>query len=124
LPTHPPSGHAIEFRINAEDSDRFLPRPGSIKGWTEPSGAGVRLDAGYRAGNAVTPAYDSLMAKLIVHADTRDEALALARTALAAFEIDGPKSTLDFHRELVGSAEFISGDYDTQIVSRLRPGVR
>jgi len=124
LPTHPSTGHAIEFRINAEDSVRFLPRPGPIKGWTEPSGDGVRVDAGYRAGNAVTPAYDSLMAKLIVYGGTRDEALATARTALAAFEIEGPKTTLDFHRELVDSAEFISGEYDTHIVGRLRPGIK
>jgi len=124
LPSHPASGHAIEFRINAEDSVRFLPRPGPIKGWEEPTGDGVRVDAGYRAGNAVTPAYDSLMAKLIVYGDTRDEALSRARVALADFTIDGPKTTLDFHRELVDSAEFISGDYDTHIVSRLRPGTK
>jgi acetyl-CoA carboxylase biotin carboxylase subunit len=113
LPSGGSSGHAIEFRINAEDSVRFLPRPGPI-----------RVDAGYRAGNSVTPAYDSLMAKLIVHGSGRDEALARSREALAAFEIDGPKTTLDFHRDLVDSAEFISGDYDTHIVSRLRRGVK
>lgn len=124
LPTTTSRGHAIEFRINAEDSVRFLPRPGPIKAWTEPTGEGVRVDAGYRAGNSVTPAYDSLMAKLIVYGDSRDEALARSREALAAFEIDGPKTTLDFHRELVDSAEFISGDYDTHIVGRLRRGVK
>jgi len=123
LPTHPASGHAIEFRVNAEDSVRFLPRPGPIKEWAEPTGDGVRVDAGYRAGNAVTPAYDSLMAKLIVFGATRNEALDRARKALAEFRIEGPKTTLDFHRELVDSAEFVSGDYDTHIVGRLRPGV-
>jgi acetyl-CoA carboxylase biotin carboxylase subunit len=123
LPTHPATGHAIEFRVNAEDSVRFLPRPGPIKEWTEPTGEGVRVDAGYRAGNAVTPAYDSLMAKLIVFGATRNEALDRARKALAEFRIEGPKTTLDFHRELVDSAEFISGDYDTHIIGRLRPGV-
>jgi acetyl-CoA carboxylase biotin carboxylase subunit len=102
---------------------RFLPRPGPIKEWAEPTGDGVRVDAGYRAGNAVTPAYDSLMAKLIVFGATRDEALDRARKALADFRIEGPKTTLDFHRELVDSAEFVSGDYDTHIVGRLRPGV-
>jgi acetyl-CoA carboxylase biotin carboxylase subunit len=124
LPARPANGHAIEFRVNAEDSVRFLPRPGPIKAWEEPIGDGVRVDAGYRAGNAVTPAYDSLMAKLIVHGTTRDEALARARVALAEFRIEGPKTTLDFHRELVESTEFTSGDYDTHIVSRLRPGTK
>lgn len=124
LPTAAAHGHAIEFRINAEDSVRFLPRPGPITGWTEPTGDGVRVDAGYQAGNTVTPAYDSLMAKLVVFGNTRDAALAVARTALADFQIEGPRTTLDFHRELVDSAEFISGDYDTHIVSRLRPGVK
>ena len=123
LPTRPAGGHAIEFRINAEDSVRFLPRPGTITAWTEPTGAGIRVDAGYRAGNVVTPAYDSLLAKLIVSAESRSAAIALARTALAGFVIEGPKTTLDFHRELVDSAEFISGDYDTHIVRRLRKGV-
>ncbi len=123
LPTGSPVGHAIEFRINAEDSVRFLPRPGVITGWQQPSGDGVRVDAGYRSGNTVSPAYDSLMAKLIVYGEDRDEALALARKALADFRIEGPRSTLDFHRELVDSAEFISGDYDTHIVRRLRPRV-
>ena len=124
LPAHPAKGHAIEFRVNAEDSVRFLPRPGPIKAWEEPSGDGVRVDAGYGPGTAVRPAYDSLMAKLIVHGTTRDEALARARVALAEFRIEGPKTTLDFHRELVDSTEFISGDYDTHLVSRLRPGTK
>jgi len=82
------------------------------------------VDAGYRAGNVVTPSYDSLLAKLIVSADSRAGALELARSALAGFVIDGPRTTLDFHRDLVESAEFISGDYDTHIVGRLRKGVR
>jgi len=124
LPTHPGRGHAIEFRINAEDSVRFLPRPGPITAWTEPTGTGIRVEAGYGAGNVVTPSYDSLLAKLIISADSRTGALELARTALAGFVIKGPRTTLDFHRELVDSAEFISGDYDTHIVGRLRKGVR
>src|SRR5690606_25635341 len=67
-----PSGHAIELRINAEDPKRFLPGPGAITTWVEPTGDGVRVDSGYAAGNTVTPNYDSLMAKLIVHGATRD----------------------------------------------------
>ena len=65
-----PHGHAIELRINAEDSKRFLPGPGAITEWVEPTGDGIRVDAGFAAGTTVTPNYDSLMAKLIVHAPT------------------------------------------------------
>jgi acetyl-CoA carboxylase biotin carboxylase subunit len=115
-----PRGHAIELRINAEDSQRFLPGPGAITAWVEPSGPGIRVDSGYAAGTTVTPSYDSLMAKLVVHAADRDAALALARTAVAGFTVVGPKSNLAFHAELLGNAEFISGNYDTALVARMR----
>lgn len=115
-----PSGHAIEFRVNAEDPKRFLPGPGAINTWVEPSGDGVRVDSGYRDGNVVTPNYDSLMAKLIVHGADRDDAIAKARTAIEAFQIAGPKHNLPFFSELLSNAEFLSGDYDTAIVSRMR----
>jgi acetyl-CoA carboxylase biotin carboxylase subunit len=114
------NGHAIELRINAEDSKRFLPGPGAIIEWVEPEGAGVRVDAGYTAGNVVTPSYDSLMAKLIVHGATRDEALARARDAVGGFTLVGPKSNLAFHAELLENPEFVSGNYDTGLVSRMR----
>ncbi|MBB5110769.1 acetyl-CoA carboxylase biotin carboxylase subunit [Micromonospora echinospora] len=115
-----PRGHAIELRINAEDPKRFLPGPGAISTWNEPSGAGVRVDSGYVAGNTVTPFYDSLMAKLIVSGDTREEAVERARAAVAQFEIAGPKCNLPFFAELLENPEFLSGDYDTGIVSRMR----
>ncbi len=115
-----PSGHAIELRVNAEDSKRFLPGPGLITEWAEPSGEGIRVDAGYSAGTTVTPSYDSLMAKVIVHAADRNAALALARQAVARFTVVGPKSNLAFHAELLDNAEFISGDYDTALVVRMR----
>jgi acetyl-CoA carboxylase biotin carboxylase subunit len=115
-----PVGHAIELRINAEDPERFLPGPGAITTWVEPTGPGVRVDAGYAAGTTVTPHYDSLMAKLVVHGATRDEAIDRARAAVAAFAIAGPKQNLPFHAELLDNAEFRSGDYDTAIVSRMR----
>ncbi|MBQ1060780.1 acetyl/propionyl/methylcrotonyl-CoA carboxylase subunit alpha [Micromonospora sp. C41] len=115
-----PRGHAIELRINAEDPKRFLPGPGAITTWNEPAGAGVRLDSGYVAGNTVTPFYDSLMAKLIVSGDTREEAVERARAAVAQFEIAGPKCNLPFFAELLENPEFLSGDYDTGIVSRMR----
>ncbi|MEU4367147.1 acetyl-CoA carboxylase biotin carboxylase subunit [Micromonospora chersina] len=115
-----PRGHAIELRINAEDPKRFLPGPGAITTWNEPSGSGVRVDSGYVAGNTVTPFYDSLMAKLIVSGATRDEAVQRAKAAVAQFEIAGPKNNLPFFAELLENPEFLSGDYDTGIVSRMR----
>jgi len=114
------TGHAIELRINAEDSKRFLPGPGVIREWVEPTGPGIRVDSGYVAGNIVTPSYDSLMAKLIVHAPDRDGALALARQAVAGFTVVGPKSNLAFHAELLANPEFVSGNYDTALVARMR----
>ncbi len=113
-------GHALEFRIYAEDSKRFLPSPGTITQWHEPTGPGVRVDAGYAAGNKVTPFYDPLLAKLCVHGANRAEALDRGRAAVAAFGIGGLKTNLEFHAELLASAEFYSGDYDTGLVSRLR----
>src|SRR5271170_4700075 len=116
-----PAGHALELRIYAEDPVRFLPGPGKITEWEEPSGEGVRVDAGYRAGNTVTPFYDPLLAKLCLYGADRDEALQRARQAIAAFAIAGPKTNLAFHAELLTSPEFVSGDYDTSLISRLRP---
>jgi acetyl-CoA carboxylase biotin carboxylase subunit len=116
-----PAGHALELRVYAEDSKRFLPSPGLIEEWTEPSGPGVRVDSGYAAGNRVTPNYDPLLAKLCVHGADRAEALNRAAAAVAEFTISGLKTNLQFHAELLESPEFRSGDYDTSIVSRLRP---
>jgi len=116
-----PAGHAIELRIYAEDPVRFLPGPGTITEWDEPAGAGVRVDAGYQAGNTVTPFYDPLLAKLCAHGADRAHALARMREAVAAFRIAGPKTNLAFHADLLASQEFVSGDYDTSLVSKLRP---
>ncbi|MGC4768845.1 acetyl-CoA carboxylase biotin carboxylase subunit [Micromonospora sp. DT44] len=115
-----PSGHAIEMRINAEDPKRFLPGPGVIRTWVEPTGEGVRVDSGYTGGNTVTPFYDSLLAKLIVTGETRAEVLERAEAAVAAFQIEGPKNNVPFFAELLGNEEFRSGAYDTGIVSRMR----
>jgi acetyl-CoA carboxylase biotin carboxylase subunit len=120
LGTLEPVGHALELRINAEDPKRFLPGPGAITEWVEPAGAGVRVDAGYGPGTTVTPNYDSLMAKLIVHGPDRETTLARARDAVAEFRITGPKSNLAFFTELLGTEEFTSGEYDTGIVGRMR----
>ena len=116
-----PAGHALELRIYAEDPVRFLPGPGTITEWDEPAGDGVRVDAGYQAGNTVTPFYDPLLAKLCVHGADRAQALERAREAVTAFRIAGPKTNLAFHADLLASPEFVSGDYDTSLVSKLRP---
>jgi acetyl-CoA carboxylase biotin carboxylase subunit len=117
-----PSGHAVEFRVNAEDPKRFLPGPGAITVWVEPTGEGIRVDSGYGPGTTVTPSYDSLMAKLIVHGVDRAQALERARAAIAQFEIVGPKNNLPFYEALLENMEFQSGDYDTAIVTRIQAG--
>jgi acetyl-CoA carboxylase biotin carboxylase subunit len=114
-------GHAVELRVYAEDPSRFRPSPGVITQWEEPSGPGIRVDAGYAAGNTVTPFYDPLLAKLCLHGASRAQALERAREAVAAFRITGPKTNLPFHAELLDSSEFASGCYDTSVVARLRP---
>ncbi len=121
-PANPPTatGHAIELRVYAEDPKRFLPGPGVITEWVEPTGPGVRVDAGYEAGNTVTPFYDPLLAKLIVHGEDREAALAKARTAVAGFTIVGPKNNLPFFVELLNNDEFVRGEYDTGLISRMR----
>jgi acetyl-CoA carboxylase biotin carboxylase subunit len=116
----PATGHALELRVNAEDPVRFLPGPGLITAWEEPHGPGIRVDSGYTVGNTVTPHYDSLMAKLVVHGADRAEALERARAAVAAFRVEGPKCNLLFFAELLVNPEFVSGDYDTGIVARMR----
>jgi acetyl-CoA carboxylase biotin carboxylase subunit len=116
-----PVGHAVEFRVYAEDPVRFLPSPGAITEWSPPAGPGIRVDAGYEVGNTVTPFYDPLLAKLCVHGGTRDEALGRAREAVGAFRLAGPKTNLPFHADLLTSEAFVSGDYDTSVVAGLRP---
>jgi acetyl-CoA carboxylase, biotin carboxylase subunit len=115
-----PTGHAVELRVNAEDPVRFLPGPGTITLWEKPHGPGIRVDAGYAAGTTVTPHYDSLMAKLVVHGADRSQALERARAAVAGFRVEGPKCNLAFFAELLVHPEFVSGAYDTGIVARMR----
>lgn len=117
------AGHAIEFRVYAEDSRRFFPAPGRIAHWEEPAGQGIRVDSGYASGNEVTQYFDPLMAKLCTYATTRSEALALMRRALDDFVIEGPGSNLEFLRALVESQQFTRGEYDTSIVTHLQTAI-
>ncbi|KAB2343355.1 acetyl-CoA carboxylase biotin carboxylase subunit [Actinomadura rudentiformis] len=115
-----PDGHAIEFRVYAEDPQRFLPNPGEIKIWEEPVGHGIRIDAGYAEGNTVTPFYDPLLAKLCVHGTDRADAVRRGRAALDAFRIEGLETNLPFLLELLDRREFVDGTYDTGLVDRMR----
>ncbi|HSM05542.1 MAG TPA: acetyl-CoA carboxylase biotin carboxylase subunit [Longimicrobiales bacterium] len=112
-------GHAIEFRINAEDPERnFAPSPGTITTFHPPGGPGVRLDTHVYQGYRVPPFYDSLLAKLIVSGNTREEALLRARNALSHMVIEGVHTTVDFLLEIVGDEEFRSGEVDTRYLER------
>ncbi|MBS0509006.1 MAG: biotin/lipoyl-binding protein, partial [Proteobacteria bacterium] len=109
--TPAPLGHAIEFRINAEDVGRgFLPTPGPVQRFDAPSGPGVRVDSGVQAGSTVPGTFDSLMAKLIVTGSTRAQAMARARRALKEFQIEGVASVLPFHRAVMEHADFVGAD--------------
>ncbi len=116
-------GHAIECRVNAEDPDRnFFPSPGHITTWDAPQGEGIRLDSHCEAGYRVPPHYDSLLGKLIVHGASREDALARMRRALAAFRIEGVRTTVPFLQRVVDDEAFASGRVSTRLLSRLLPG--
>jgi acetyl-CoA carboxylase biotin carboxylase subunit len=102
-------GHAIECRINAEDPYNFMPSPGRITTWHPPGGPGVRVDSHAYANYYVPPNYDSMIGKIIVHGDTRDQALARMRTALSETVIEGILTNIPLHRELMADAKFIEG---------------
>jgi acetyl-CoA carboxylase, biotin carboxylase subunit len=114
-----PRGHAIELRINAEDPVTFAPSPGRITALNLPGGLGVRVDTHIYNQYLVPPFYDSLLAKLIVRAETRPAALARMRRALAEFVVEGCKTNLDFFRRLLANAEFVAGKMDTHLVERM-----
>jgi acetyl-CoA carboxylase, biotin carboxylase subunit len=112
-------GHAIEFRINAEDPNHaFRPSPGVITTFHPPGGPGVRLDTHVYAGYTIPPHYDSLMGKLIVSGKTREEALVRARYALNSFVIEGVHTTVPFLAEIVQDPAFQRGEVDTHFVER------
>jgi acetyl-CoA carboxylase biotin carboxylase subunit len=113
------TGHAIEFRIYAEDPVRFLPSPGVIEVWEEPAGDGIRVDSGVAAGCRVTHFYDPLLAKLIVTAGDRDAAVRRSIEALQAFHVEGVKNNIRTHLEVLASPEFQAGDYDTGLLAEL-----
>ncbi|MDO5117732.1 MAG: acetyl-CoA carboxylase biotin carboxylase subunit [Eggerthellaceae bacterium] len=112
-----PNGHAIEMRINAEDPEHgFRPCPGTITCFQVPSGPGVRLETYIREGSRISPYYDSLVAKLIVHGQDRDEAISRARRALDEFKIEGIATTIPFHKRVLSNEQFCAGDVTTDFI--------
>ncbi|MEV0965819.1 biotin carboxylase N-terminal domain-containing protein [Streptomyces sp. NPDC049910] len=128
----PRRGHSFEFRINGEDPGRnFLPAPGTVTSFVPPSGPGVRLDAGVESGSVIGPAWDSLLAKLIVTGATREQALQRAARALAEFQVEGMATAIPFHRAVVTDPAFAPADgtpfsihtrwIETEFVNEIKP---
>ncbi|URN15260.1 MULTISPECIES: acetyl/propionyl/methylcrotonyl-CoA carboxylase subunit alpha [Streptomyces] len=122
-------GHSFEFRINGEDPGRgFLPAPGTVTVFEPPTGPGVRLDAGVESGSVIGPAWDSLLAKLVVTGATREQALQRARRALAEFRVEGMATAIPFHRAVVADPAFTSDPFrvhtrwiETEFVNDIPP---
>ena len=107
-------GHAIECRINAEDAqNNFIPSPGEITAYHPPGGIGIRTDSHLYTGHKVPPYYDSLIAKLIAHGRTREEAIVRMRRALDELTIGGVKTTTSLHQEILRDERFLAGQVDT-----------
>ncbi len=115
-----PIGHAIECRINAEDPENnFIPSPGEITFFYQPGGPGIRMDTHIYASYKIPPFYDSLIAKLIVHGRTREEAISRLKRALDEFAIEGIKTTIPFHKYVINTPEFQTGNFDTHFIENI-----
>lgn len=112
------SGHSIECRITAEDPIKFLPSPGKIKFWSAPGGRNVRIDSHCYNGYIVPSHYDSLIAKLIVHGETREKAIKKALQALSEFKVSGIRTTIDFHINMLKNRDFVENNFDTKYLER------
>jgi acetyl-CoA carboxylase biotin carboxylase subunit len=116
-----PQLHAIECRINAEDPyNDFRPSPGKITTLHAPGGHGVRLDTHVYAGYTIPPNYDSMIAKLITTAQTRQEAINKMKRALDEFVIEGVKTTIPFHRQLMDDEQYVAGNYTTAFMDTFK----
>jgi acetyl-CoA carboxylase, biotin carboxylase subunit len=116
------NGHAIECRINAEDPETFMPSPGRITDFHAAGGLGVRVDSALYSGYRVPPNYDSLIAKLVVHGRTRNEALMRLRRALEEMVIGGVKTNIPLHSRLIAAPDFINGAYDIRWLEKFVAG--
>ena len=113
-----PRGHSIECRINAEDPVNFAPHPGTITALHLPGGTGVRVDTHVYQGYTVSPYYDSMLGKLVVHAPTREQAIARMRRALGECVVEGIRTNIALHRWILKQAPFVEGAYDTHFLER------
>jgi len=116
------NGHAIECRVTAEDPDTFMPTPGRVTTFHAPGGLGVRVDSALYAGYVVPPFYDSMVAKLIVHAPTRADAIARMRRAIDEFAVMGIQTTLPLHARILADTSFQAGDYTIHWLERFVGG--
>ena len=114
------TGHAIECRINAEDPEKFTPCPGKITGYHQPGGMGVRVESAMYDQYTVLPHYDSMIGKLIVHAETREDAINRMKVALDEYIIEGIKTTIPFHKKLMNNKQFCDLDFDTNFLERTK----
>jgi acetyl-CoA carboxylase biotin carboxylase subunit len=117
----PSRGHAIEVRINAEDPETFLPFPGPIRSCIFPGGFGVRVDTAIYPGYVVPSTYDSLLGKLIVHGDDRNEAIMRMRRALDEVRIEGVRTTVAFHKKMMVNSDFVEARLSTNFLEKNRP---
>jgi acetyl-CoA carboxylase biotin carboxylase subunit len=113
-----PRGHAIEFRVNAEDPVTFAPSPGRLTAFHPPGGIGIRVDTAAYQGYVIPPHYDSLIAKLIVNGRSRAEAISRARRALDFFVVEGIKTTIPMHRRILDDPDFVGGRLSTRFMER------
>ncbi|XKH51512.1 ATP-grasp domain-containing protein [Chryseomicrobium palamuruense] len=114
------AGHALEFRLYAEDSERFMPSPGKLETLEFPKGEGIRIDGGYAQGTSVTPYYDPMIAKIIISGDSREQAIERAKDALAQVQVEGVKSNLSFFKDFLTFREFEQGSYATNVIDHYR----
>ena len=112
-------GHSFECRITAECPERFIPSPGQIRQWHQPGGLGVRVDSGVDDESMGFPHYDSLIAKLIVHGNTREEAIAKMQCALDEFVGEGSKTTIPLHKRVFQDPDFRNGRFSTKFLERI-----
>jgi acetyl-CoA carboxylase biotin carboxylase subunit len=120
----PLSGHALEARVYAEDPVRFLPSPGVLQVFAPPALPGVRIETGYAEGCRVSSHYDPMLAKVIAHAATREQALDLLKTALAQFRVEGVKTNIPFIQRVLDDPEFRAGRVCTGMAGRILEAAR
>jgi acetyl-CoA carboxylase biotin carboxylase subunit len=112
-------GHALECRVNAEHPETFAPCPGEVTGYHAPGGLGVRVDSAIYQGYRVPPHYDSMIAKVIVHGQSRNECIMRMRRALGEYVISGVDTTIPLHLRLLANPDFANGEYDVAWLERL-----